>query len=155
MQTANIAIASVLVLSTAACTQIPAQNDGTQDVAVTDGTDPTTGDDDDDNTVRDPSGGSNSQSKYGWQQPIDESGIKGYTLEQIVTTKDAVVRADNTACVTCHSWASYQTRSSFCDHVASFLSMPSATGAPSDPPNAKPATLKKILKSWKAAGCPN
>jgi hypothetical protein len=144
------------VLLTVACTHIP----DPQDVQTTDVTapapDPGSSDDDDDNAAVDGTPSSDSNSKYGWKTPISAAGIKNYTLEEIVTSKSAIVRADKTACVTCHSWAAYQTRDLFCERVDSFLGMPTSTGnLATDPKNAKPETLKKILKAWKSAGCPD
>lgn len=102
---------------------------------------------------------------YGWSRAIDSktlerkageasSAVAGHSLEEIVTSKSIRVREDDKSCVTCHSWAAWSDRESFCARVDDFVAMPTAKGNASDPASAKPANLKKLLLDWKKAGCP-
>lgn len=96
---------------------------------------------------------------YGWLTKIPatkQNGfIEDFSLQDIVTNGTVKVREDNMACVTCHSWAGFADRQSFCDRVDAFSAEPTIKNEGKDPPNAKPAYLKTVLKQWKAAGCPN
>lgn len=95
---------------------------------------------------------------YGWNTEIEATEKNGlhadYTLSEIVTNPKVKVRTDSKSCVTCHSWAKNQDRESFCDRVDSFLKRPTVKGTSSDAQGAKPANLKKLLRDWKNAGCP-
>lgn len=91
---------------------------------------------------------------YGWETKIQGRKIGQYSLREIVTDSKVKVRADGRSCLGCHSWAEYQDRLSFCDRVDAFLEMPTLKEGEVDP-RKKPANLKKLLKDWKEAGCPN
>lgn len=96
---------------------------------------------------------------YGWTTKIAATKANGFrqdfSIQDIVANPTVRVRKDNLACTTCHSWASFSGRQSFCDRVDAFEAEPTLEGDGTDPPSAKPAYLKAVLKQWKAAGCPN
>ncbi|MBX3229177.1 MAG: hypothetical protein KIT84_18855 [Labilithrix sp.] len=96
---------------------------------------------------------------YGWKTDVEateENGLHAdYSLGEIVTSSKVKIRADEKACTACHSWAKNQDRESFCKRVNAFLKMPTAKGNSNDSFGAKPANLKRILRDWKEAGCPN
>ena len=95
---------------------------------------------------------------YGWTTDIEATAKNGlhadYSLSEIVTSPKVKVRVDAKSCTTCHSWAKNQDRVSFCDRVDRFLKQPTTKGTAADAPGAKPANLKKLLRDWKEAGCP-
>lgn len=139
MQNAWIVSVGSFLLCTAACT-VAEPVEGTKTNSA--------------NMIGDDSG--DSDLGYGWQTKLQDKKLGKYSLEDIVTNPKVRVRADGRSCVGCHSWAEYQDRLSFCDRVDAFLDMPTATGDQTkDKPNAKPAALKKLLRDWKEADCPN
>lgn len=141
MQNAWIATTTSILLCTAACA-VAEPVEGTKTNSA--------------NMIGDSEEAGESDLGYGWQTRLQDSKIGKYTLEDIVTNGKVRVRSDGRSCVGCHSWAEYQDRNSFCDRVDAFLKMPTATGdATKDKSSAKPAELKKLLRDWKEADCPN
>jgi hypothetical protein len=141
MQNAWILIVSSLFLGTAACAGMePVEGTKTNSA----------------NTIDENNSSEDSDLGYGWETKIDDRSVGKHSLHDIVTDPKVRVRADGRSCVGCHSWAEYQDRASFCERVDAFLDMPTATGDKAkDKTNAKPANLKKLLRDWKEAGCPN
>lgn len=141
MQNALIAIVSSFLLLTAACgdfdaPQVSRSHSASQSIEETEPSD----------------------LGYGWSTEIEATEKNGldadYSLSDIVTSSKVKIRKDAKSCVTCHSWAKNQDRVRFCDRVDAFLEMPTVKGNNTDMPGAKPANLKKLLREWKEAGCP-
>lgn len=140
MQNAWIGIVGALTVLTAACGQYnPAEVSSTSSSQSVDESEP-------------------SDLGYGWSTDIEateKNGLHGdYSLSEIVTNPKVKIRMDAKSCVSCHTWAKNQDAASFCDRVDDFLKMPTAKGTKDDKPNAKPANVKKLLRDWKKAGCP-
>jgi len=154
MQNAWILTIASVLLCTAACAGMePVEGTGTASSAtMADGED---GDDREADTDTDVDA-TDSDLGYGWETTVkNNKAIGKYSLSDIVTNGKVVIRKDGRSCLGCHSWSEYQDKNTFCARVNDFLKMPTVIEGGANPPSAKPAELKKLLKDWKEAGCPN
>lgn len=148
MQNVWVVVISSILLTTAACAAMePVEGTGTSRSNMTeeeiDRTEPA-GDDESEE----------SELGYGWETKLRDPKIGNYSLSDIVTSPKVKIRTDGRSCVGCHSWAEYQDRDSFCGRVDAFLALPTLKAGEVDPQK-KPANLKKLLRDWKEAGCPD